>query len=311
MKYPHQPVMVNEVIASLITDPDGTYVDGTVGSGGHSEAIAKALSQKGRLICVDRDSEVLVLARKRLSVFGNRVLLIHSNYTEIDQHIQQQGIGQLNGVLLDLGLSSYQLEQSGRGFSFNRDEPLDMRMDPTDKTTAVQLINQLSFKEIKALLKNYGEEKKAGLIAKAIDRERHKHPIESSRQLGDLIRSVLPVSHRPGVKDPATRSFQALRIAVNKELDNVSRFLEGAPLITAQGGRMVFLTYHSLEDRLVKQRMTLWEKGCTCPPDLPECGCGKKPLFRRLHKKGIKPGKEEIEKNPRARSATLRAAERI
>lgn len=294
-----------------MTDPDGFYVDGTVGSGGHSEAIGKRLSSKGRLIGFDRDSEVLKFSEKRLSTLSHGVTLVNANYAEMGERLTNLGIEKVSGVFLDLGLSSYQLDQSGRGFSFNKDEPLDMRMDPAGGVTASQLINSLSKKEIQILLRVYGEEKRAGMIAAAIERERIQKPIESSRQLAELIRSVVPASRRPGQKDPATRSFQAIRIAVNKELENLKIFLDSVPSLITGGGRLVVLSYHSLEDRMVKQAMVAWEKGCTCPPDLPECACGGKPLFKRIQKKGLKPGSEEVADNPRARSATLRAAERI
>ena len=303
--------MLDEVVSFLMTDPDGIYVDGTVGSGGHSEAIGKRLSSKGRLIGFDRDSEVLKFSEKRLSPLSHGVTLINANYAAMSGHLADLGIEKVNGVLLDLGLSSYQLDQSGRGFSFNKDEPLDMRMDPAGGITASQLINSLSKKEIQTLLRVYGEEKRAGMIARAIERERIQNPIESSRQLAELIRSVVPASRRPGQKDSATRSFQAIRIAVNRELENLKIFLDSVPSLIKVGGRLVVLSYHSLEDRMVKQAMVAWEKGCTCPPDLPECACGGKPLFIRIQKKGLKPGSEEVAFNPRARSATLRAVERI
>ncbi|MFC1532727.1 16S rRNA (cytosine(1402)-N(4))-methyltransferase RsmH [Thermodesulfobacteriota bacterium] len=311
MEYPHQPVMVNEVIRSLVTFPEGIYVDGTVGSGGHSEAIGKKISEKGHLICLDRDSEAVRLSRKRLSSLAGRVSFYQANFAELDVILEELRVGMVNGILLDLGVSSYQLDQSGRGFSFNRDEPLDMRMDLSDKINAQELINRLSAREIEKILRDYGEEKRARLVARTIDRERRKRPIKSSLQLSDLIRSIIPSSHHPGAKDPATRSFQALRIAVNREMENLKAFLGLVPPLIKKGGRLVFLTYHSLEGRLIKQALADWERGCTCPPDLPECGCGKEPLFKRINKKGIKPDKKEIEYNPRSRSAILRAAERM
>ncbi len=309
MEYPHHPVMVNEVIASLMTDPNGIYVDGTVGSGGHSEAIGRKLSSRGRLICLDWDPEAFSLSCKRLSVFGDKITAIRANYADMGECLGGLGIEKVHGILLDLGVSSYQLDHSGRGFSFNRDEPLDMRMDPAKEVTAFQVINTFSLKEIKILLKTYGEEKRAGFIATAIERERKKRPIKSSRQLAELVRQTLPPP-RFGGKDPVTRSFQALRITVNKEIENLTRFLNNVPFHIVKGGRLVVLSYHSIEDRMVKRAMANWEKACICPPDLPECACGKVALFKRIQKKGIKPSKAEITHNPRARSATLRAAER-
>lgn len=311
MVYPHRPVMVTEVIASLLTTTMGIYVDGTVGSGGHSEAIGKKITETGRLICLDRDPDAIRLSTERLRSMGKRVTLIKANFTEMAKILANIGAKTVNGILLDLGMSSYQLDQSGRGFSFNRDEPLDMRMDTNNGISAKQLIKSLSVQEIEKILKDYGEEKRARLISRSIDRERRNRDIDTSLQLGDLIRSIIPPSRHPGAKDPATRTFQALRIAVNRELENLKEFLNDAPSLVERGGRLVFLTYHSLEDRIVKQTITSWIRGCTCPPDLPECACRKKPLFRWLDKKAVKPDKKEIEVNPRARSAILRAAERI
>jgi 16S rRNA (cytosine1402-N4)-methyltransferase len=303
--------MVNEVVKVLVTSPGGIYVDGTVGSGGHSEAIAGKLSETGHLICVDRDQDAIRISKQRLGYLAKKVAFSKANFAELDMVMRSLGIGKVNGILLDLGMSSYQVDHSGRGFSFNRDEPLDMRMDLDDTTNAGHLLNTLSAAEIEKILKDYGEEKKARAISRLIEKERRKGPVVSSLQLADLVRSIMPSSGRPGIKDPATRTFQALRIAVNRELENLKIFLGKAPSLVEKGGRLVLLTYHSLEDRLVKVAIAEWEKGCTCPPDLPECICGKRPLFSRIYKKVIRPSKKEIEHNPRARSAVLRAAERI
>jgi len=303
--------MVNEVVRYLVTLSDGIYIDGTVGSGGHSEAIGRAILSKGHLICLDRDSAAIRLSKERLSPLREGVTVIKANYAGLNEVLDGLGIEKVNGIFLDLGLSSYQLEQSGRGFSFNRDEPLDMRMDPDDEVSAHQLVNRLTMKELEKILRKYGEERRAKSIVKAINRERKKKPIESSLRLADLIQTVFPPSHRPGAKHPATRTFQALRIVVNRELENLESFLEKVPPLLVKGGRLVILSYHSLEDRLVKQSIADWERGCTCPPDLPRCSCGKIPLFKRVHKKGLKPVQREVAENPRARSATLRAAERI
>lgn len=313
MEYPHQPVMVSEAIGSLIKVTGGIYVDATVGTGGHSEAILKRLDEKGRLICLDTDPDAIEASRERLKAQGKRVAFKNANFSEIDHVLGDLGTGKVDGILLDLGMSSYQLDQSGRGFSFNRDEPLDMRMNTKGGITARELINSLTAHEIETILREYGEEKRARSISKSIERERGKQGIETSLQLADLIRSIIPASRRypGGMKDPATRTFQALRIAVNRELENLKIFLDKVPDLMAKGGRLVFLTYHSLEDRLVKRAMAGWEKDCICPPGLPECACNKTPLFRRLNKRGIKPGQAEIQANPRARSAMLRAAERI
>lgn len=311
MEYPHRPVLVREAVEILVTAPEGTYVDGTVGSGGHSEVIWEQISSKGRLICLDRDSEAIDLARDRLSPLGDRVTVIKANYAHVDQVMKDLGLKQVDGILLDIGISAFQIERSGRGFSFTRNERLDMRMDLDNEITAYHFVNTLPAQEIKKILREYGEEKKAGLIAKAIQRERTKGDIETSLQLALLIRSVFSPRDRSGKRHPATKSFQALRIAVNRELDHLKTFLEKAPSVVRAGGRLVIISYHSLEDRLVKQTMMHWERPCTCPPEVPTCVCGNTSLFRRLYRKGIRPGRTEVETNPRARSAILRAAERI
>jgi 16S rRNA (cytosine1402-N4)-methyltransferase len=311
LDYPHQPVLVQEVVRDLITTMDGIYVDGTVGNGGHSKAIGEKIRSKGRLICLDRDSEAVRLSNERLSPLGERVTVLKGNYAELAEVLQGLGIEKVHGIFLDLGISSHQLERSGRGFSFNRDERLDMRMDQDDKLTAHHLINTLSPEALEKILRQYGEEKRARKIVKSIDRERRKGPIDSSLHLADLIQSVIPVSRHPRARHPATRTFQALRIAVNKELENLKALLDRVPPLLNEGGRLVIISYHSLEDRMVKQTMMNWERGCTCPPDFPYCRCGKAPLFKRVHKKGTKPAPGEIEMNPRARSAILRASERI
>ncbi len=311
LEYPHQPVLVQEVIRDLITAVDGIYVDGTVGNGGHSKAIGEKIGSKGRLICLDRDSAAVRLSRERLSPLGERVTVLKGNYAELIQILKGLGIERVNGIFLDLGISSHQLENSGRGFSFNRDERLDMRMDLDDKLTAHHMVNTLSPEALEKILRDYGEERRARKIVKSIERERRKGPIDSSLHLADLIQSVIPVPHHLRARHPATRTFQALRIAVNRELENLKVLLDRVPPLLDEGGRLAIISYHSLEDRMVKQAMVNWEKGCTCPPDLPYCRCGKVPLFKRVHKRGTKPALREVEMNPRARSATLRVAERI
>lgn len=310
-KYPHQPVLVGEVLRYLITKPEGIYIDGTVGSGGHSEAIGERITAGGRLICLDRDAEAIRISRGRLSHLGEKVTFIRANYASLNKVLRDMGIKKAQGVLLDLGMSSYQLEQSGRGFSFTKDEPLDMRMDVNGEITASGLINRLTQGELEKILREYGEEKRAKAIAARVVRERKKKPVETSSHLANLVAAVIPPSRHPAMKHPATRTFQALRIAVNEELNHLEAFLDHAPSLINAGGRLVILSYHSLEDRRVKHAMMAWEKGCKCPPDLPVCICEKSPLFKRLVKRAIKPGEEEVKTNPRARSALLRAAERI
>jgi 16S rRNA (cytosine1402-N4)-methyltransferase len=311
LKYPHTPVLVEDVLEYLAPVQDGIYVDGTVGSGGHSEAICKKLGPKGLLICLDRDPYAVSLSKKRLASKGKQVSVIKASYADLDNVLKDMGLKKVHGVLLDLGTSSYQIEDSGRGFSFKRNEPLDMRMDPENWLTAGHIVNTMPAKDLEMILREYGEEKRARSISRAIVRTRKNRPIETSLQLASLIKSVYPPSFRFKAKHPATLSFQALRIAVNKELENIEVFLNKIPLLITEGGRLVVLSYHSLEDRLVKKAMADWEKGCTCPPDFPKCVCGKTPLFKCLTKRIVKPDKNEINENPKARSARLRAAERI
>jgi 16S rRNA (cytosine1402-N4)-methyltransferase len=307
----HEPVLVNDVVRHLVSATHGTYVDGTSGTGGHSLAIGKTLTERGRLICLDRDPDAVMVCKRRLAFLGKRVLVLKASYAALDRILEHLGLPVVNGLLLDLGMSSSQLERSGRGFSFRRDEPLDMRMNPEEKVTASHLVNTLSQKKLEIILRDYGEEKRAKLVARAIVRARKQRPIQLSSQLAVLIKSAFPPSHRFRARHPATRTFQALRIAVNRELENIQILLDKIPSIIAKEGRLVAISYHSLEDRLIKKAMVNWEGGCTCPPDLPVCVCGNIPLLRRLSKKAVTPTREEIEKNPRARSAKLRAAVRM
>lgn len=297
----------------LITNPGGIYVDGTTGMGGHSKAILDRLNKNGRLICLERDPEALEIAGTRLGVSERKgkVIFRKANFADMGAVLESMGIEKVDGIFLDLGMSSFQLDKSGRGFSFNRDEPLDMRMDNESGEDAQALVNRLSSHELETILKKFGEEKRARAISRSIVRERNKSPIRTSGQLAKLIRSNFPSSRRSRTKDPATRTFQALRIAVNNEMENLNRLLDIAPDLLIKGGRIIFLTYHSLEDRGVKKSMVDWEKSCICPDDLPVCACGRVPLFRRLTRRGIQPQDREIETNPRARSARLRGAERI
>ena len=311
MKYPHQPVLVDETIQYLIHSPNGIYVDGTVGNAGHAQRILECLSENGRLICLDRDPDAIRLSTERLARKNKNVEIVRANFSDLGSVLHQRNIQYVHGVLLDLGMSSGQLENSGRGFSFNREEPLDMRMDPDSELTACRLVNEYPQEDLEAVLRDYGQEKRARQIVKAIVAERERKPIRSSSHLAELIRLASPPSQRFGPRHPATKTFQAIRIAVNTELKNLDIFLDIIPSLLIPGGRLVVLSYHSLEDRRVKQAMMKWEKACTCPPDFPHCVCGKTALFKRLTRKGIKSSVEETKTNPRARSAVLRAAERI
>ena len=306
----HQPVMVDEVISYLITIPEGIYVDGTVGTGGHSLEICKRIAPKGELICLDIDRSSIRLAKERLSPFGERVKIIKESYVALDKVLKRIGIDKVNGILLDLGVSSYQLESSGRGFSFIKDEPLDMRMDEDRGATATELINNIAIEKLQELLWVYAQERWAKLIARAIVEERRKGPIASSRQLAILIETTIPARYRPRKRHPATKTFQALRIAVNRELQNIADFLEECPSLLVKGGRAVVISYHSLEDRLVKQAFHQRGKDNISPRKLPVFPDTSPPLMKALRKKGLRPSQAEINVNPRARSAIMRAAER-
>ena len=306
----HRPVMVDEVISCLITIPEGIYVDGTVGTGGHSLEICKRIAPKGELICLDIDRSSIRLAKERLSPFGERVKIIKESYVALDKVLKRIGIDKVNGILLDLGVSSYQLESSGRGFSFIKDEPLDMRMDEDRGATASELINNISIEKLQELLWVYAQERWAKLIARVIVQERRKGPIASSRQLAILIETTVPARYRPRKRHPATKTFQALRIAVNRELQNIADFLEECPSLLVKGGRAVVISYHSLEDRLVKQAFHQKGKDNMSPRKLPVFPDTSPPLMKALRKKGLRPSQAEINVNPRARSAIMRAAER-
>jgi 16S rRNA (cytosine1402-N4)-methyltransferase len=302
MEISHQPVMVDEVIQYLITIPDGIYVDGTVGTGGHSLEICKRIAHKGKLICLDIDKSSMHLVKERLSSFGDRIRIIKESYVALDRV--------LKGILLDLGLSSYQLESSGRGFSFIRDEPLDMRMDEDRGAAASELVNNLSMERLQELLWVNAQERWSKLIARAIVEERRKRPITSSRQLALIIETTIPAKYRPRTRHPATKTFQALRIAVNRELENIADFLDKCPSLLVKGGRVVVISYHSLEDRLVKQAFLQRKKENISPRKLPIFPITSPPLMKALIRKGLRPRHMEVTVNPRARSAIMRVAER-
>jgi len=311
LNYPHRPVLLDEVIRMLVGDPAGLYVDGTVGTGGHSEAIAARVAGKGGLICLDHDPDAVRISKRRLKDMGANVQVVKANYADLGTVLDQKGIKHVQGVLLDLGMSSLQIERSGKGFSFERAEPLDMRMDPNQQITAKDIVNGFPLGEIETILREFGEEKRARGMARAIGKARSERPIETSKQLAALIASFQSPHHRSRAKHPATKAFQALRIAVNRELENLDRFLGKAPFLIDSGGRLVILSYHSLEDRRVKHAMMGWESRCSCPPGFPTCVCGKEVLFTRLNKRPIRPSPQEVAINPRARSAVLRAAEKV
>jgi 16S rRNA (cytosine1402-N4)-methyltransferase len=312
MKNPfHKPVMVKEVIKLLHPRPNGIYVDATLGLGGHTEAILEWTYSRTKVIGFDRDSEALSLAKNRLSRFGSQVVFVNENFSQIDKVLKGLGIDRVDGIVADLGMSSFQIEGSGRGFSFLRDEPLDMRMDPSLSFTARDLVNEMDEEELSKILRVYGEERWAKKISREIVRSRREKPIEMTPQLAEIVSGAIPKKfHPPGIH-PATRTFQALRISVNNELGNLEVFLEKAVSTLSVGGRIVVISFHSLEDRLVKNAFRELALPCICPPEMPRCGCGKKGVLKILTRFPLRPSVEEIHENPRARSAKLRGGERI
>ena len=309
-EFTHRPVLLDECIQALNIRPDGIYVDGTLGRAGHSREIARRLTT-GRLICVDRDDAALEAAKDRLADWMDKVTLVHSNFDRIGAIVRDLGLTGVDGMLFDLGVSSPQLDDGSRGFSYMVDAPLDMRMDRSEGLTAADVVNGWSQEELRRILFQYGEERCAGQIAAAIVRRREDKPIETTLELVEIIKSAMPAKALREKQHPAKRSFQAIRIAVNDELASVDRMLRGAVPCLNQGGRLAVITFHSLEDRIVKTGLAEFAKGCTCPPDFPVCVCGKTPDVKLVNKKPILPTQEEIEENPRARSAKLRVAEKL
>ena len=306
----HVSVLLQECIDGLNIKPDGIYVDGTLGGAGHSSQIAARLTT-GRLIGIDRDQVALKAAGERLAPFGDRVTLVHSNFCEVKQVLQDLGIAGVDGILLDLGVSSPQLDDGERGFSYMADAPLDMRMNRSDSLTAYHVVNQWSFEELRRILFDYGEERYAPKIASAICARREVKPIETTLELVDIIRGAMPAAALREKQHPAKRSFQAIRIAVNDELGSVEKVMRDAVDCLNPGGRLAIITFHSLEDRIVKVGMADAAKGCTCPPNFPVCVCGKQPKVKLISRKPIVSGDEELERNPRARSAKLRVCEKL
>ena len=309
-EFHHVSVLLDECLEGLNIRPDGIYVDGTLGGAGHSSCIAARLTT-GRLIGIDRDPVALKAAGERLKPFGDRVTLVHSNFCEIRQVLEDWKIEGVDGILLDLGVSSPQLDDGSRGFSYMVDAPLDMRMNNEDVLTACTVVNTWPQEELKRILYTYGEERYAPQIASAICRRRAEKPIETTLELVDVIRSAMPPAALREKQHPAKRSFQAIRIAVNDELASVEKVVRDAIPLLNPGGRLAVITFHSLEDRIVKTGMAEAAKGCTCPPNFPVCVCGKKPLVKIISRKPIVSGAEELERNPRARSAKLRICEKI
>ena len=306
MEYTHKSVMVDECMQALNIRRDGVYVDGTLGRAGHSREIAKRLTT-GRLICIDQDSAAIEAAQERLAPWMDRVRLVHSNFAELGSVLAEEP--DVDGMLFDLGVSSPQLHDPERVFSYMQDAPLDMRMDQTSPLTAREAVNSWSLEELRRVLFDFGEERYAPGIARAIVRQREQRPIETTLELVDVIKSAMPPAALREKQHPAKRSFQAIRIAVNGELDVLPPMLRAAVDRLRPGGRLAVITFHSLEDRIVKRTLRELARGCTCPPDFPVCVCGKKPLVRLA--KPVAPGEAEVKENPRARSARLRTAEKL
>ena len=310
MELTHRPVLLRECLEGLAIRPEGTYLDGTLGRGGHAREIAARLTT-GRLLCIDRDQAALDAARERLAGVWDRVTLIHGNFGDLAQLLDSRGLTGLDGMLFDLGVSSPQLDGRDRGFSYRLDAPLDMRMDRSEALTAYAVVNQWPQEELKRILRQYGEERYAPQIAAAIVKSRALRPIGTTLELVEVIRGAMPAQALREKQHPAKRSFQAIRIAVNDELGAVDRMLRAAAPRLAPGGRLCVISFHSLEDRLVKNGLAEFARGCTCPPDFPVCVCGKKPAVKLVSRKPILPAEQEIAENPRARSAKLRVAEKL
>ena len=309
-KFSHVSVRLYECIDGLDIKPDGIYVDGTAGGGGHSFEIASKLTT-GKLIAIDQDDAAIAAASARLAPLGDRAIVVKSNYSEIAKVVHDLGYEKIDGLLLDLGVSSYQLDTAERGFSYNADAPLDMRMDNTKPFSAYNVINEYSADELKKIIYDYGEERFAPRIASAIVAKRQISPIETTGELVDIIKGAMPSGALNGGHHPAKRTFQAIRIEVNGELAVIEPAIRDAVSMMNEGGRIAIITFHSLEDRIVKQTYADLASGCTCPRNFPVCVCGKKPTVKVITRKPILPSDEELEVNPRSRSAKLRVAEKI
>lgn len=306
--FSHKPVLFTETIESLNIRPDGIYIDGTAGGGGHSEAILQHLTT-GKLISIDQDPDAIAACTARLSKYPGSIIC-RGNFSQMKELAAEKGIDRVDGVLLDIGVSSHQLDTPERGFSYHSDAPLDMRMSQ-EGPTAADLVNELSWQQLAEIISRYGEDRSAARIAKAIVAARETSRIETTLQLADIVREAVPAAVRREPGHPARKTFQALRIAVNGELDRLSEGLDAAFSLLRPGGRLAVITFHSLEDRMVKRRMNEWCTGCTCPPDFPVCVCGKKPRAELVYKKGLAPSAKELEENPRARSSRLRVCTKL
>ncbi|MDD6096410.1 MAG: 16S rRNA (cytosine(1402)-N(4))-methyltransferase RsmH [Firmicutes bacterium] len=310
MKFEHVPVLYNEVMDALDIKADGIYVDGTLGGGGHSSGICERLSEKGTLIGVDRDTAALEAAGERLKDYACQRVYLHTNYSDVEA-IKEAAGGKVDGILLDLGVSSFQLDTAERGFSYMHDAPMDMRMNEDDAFTAYQVVNEYSEQELARIIKEYGEEKWASRIAKFIVSERKLKPVETTGELVEIIKKAIPAAARREGPHPAKRTFQAIRIEVNAELEHLKRALDTLPDILAPGGRLAIITFHSLEDRMVKVAFDKRLNPCTCPKEFPVCVCGKVADVKKITRKPLVAGEKELDVNPRSRSAKLRVIEKL
>ncbi|TDP59792.1 16S rRNA (cytosine(1402)-N(4))-methyltransferase RsmH [Aminicella lysinilytica] len=311
MEFKHTPVLLSECIENLNIKPDGIYVDGTLGGGGHSFHICEKLSPEGTLIGIDRDTDALEAAEERLKEFKCNKLFVQSNYSDIKSVLTESGIPKIDGALLDLGVSSFQLDNAERGFSYMQDAPLDMRMNQDDRFTAYDVVNTYDQKELTRVISKYGEERWAARIASFIVERRKEGPITSTAELVDVIKAAIPAKARRNGPHPAKRTFQALRIEVNDELGQLEDAIDEFFDVLNTGGRLCIISFHSLEDRIVKETFNRRADPCTCPPEFPVCVCGKVADVRKISRKPIIPGEEELEGNPRSRSAKLRVCEKI
>lgn len=310
MQFHHVPIMLPEVMELLKPERGGLFVDGTLGGGGHSEGILSRLSD-GRLYGIDRDGNAIAAASARLAPFGDKFKAIRGNFFDMKELLMAEGVSGVDGILLDLGVSSHQLDTPERGFSYHEDAPLDMRMDDRAALSAYDVVNGYGVEELAGIIKDYGEERFAFRVANAIAREREKQPINSTVQLAEIIKSAIPAANRREGPHPARRTFQAIRIEVNGELAELGRAIENAHDLLNSGGVLAVITFHSLEDRIVKQAFKKFENPCTCDPRAPMCTCGKVPTAKILTKKPLAPGDEELEINPRSRSSKLRGIQKL
>ena len=311
MEFRHKPVLFQECIDGLAIKPDGIYVDGTLGGAGHAQGIANLLGPKGTLICIDRDKDAIEASGPRLASAKCRMEIVHGNYADIKEILSELGIDKIDGALLDLGVSSYQLDDPQRGFSYMCDAPLDMRMDQSESGGAKSIVNEFSKDELARIIREYGEEKYATRIASFIEKARNEKPIETTGELVSIIKAAIPAAARRDGPHPAKRTFQAIRIAVNDELGGLKKAVEDFCDVLGPGGRLAIISFHSLEDRIVKEVFNRRENPCTCPKNIPVCVCGKKPDVKKVNKKPIIPSAGEEEANPRARSAKLRICEKL